>query len=52
MLKTYIISLPKSQERRECCFKACTDAGLEPVWFEAVNGRELYAQYQQEPRKF
>lgn len=51
-LPTYVISLPESTERRESCFKACREAGLEPQWFEAVNGRELIKEYKAAPEKF
>ena len=52
MLPTYVISLPESADRRETCFKACREAGLEPQLFEAVNGRELIKEYESAPEKF
>ena len=46
MLRTFVISLPKSTERRENCMQSCKAAGLNPEWFEAVNGREVMTRYE------
>ncbi len=46
MLITFVISLPKSTERRENCMQSCKAAGLNPEWFEAVNGREVMTRYE------
>lgn len=46
MLRTFVISLPKSADRRENCMQSCKTAGLNPEWFEAVNGREVMARYE------
>lgn len=46
-LVVYLISLPKSLARREACIKAARTAGLNPVWFEAADGRKLLAEYEQ-----
>lgn len=52
MLATYVISLPQSVERRKSCFQACRDIGLDPIWFNAVNGRELLEKYQEDPKRY
>ena len=46
IMKTYIISLERSTDRREQCFASCLSVGLKPTWFKAVNGREVLAQPQ------
>lgn len=44
-LKTYVISLPHSTERRTACMQAAKEAGLSPQWFEAVNGKQVMQEY-------
>ena len=46
MLRTFVISLPTSEDRRENCMQSCKSAGLNPEWFEAINGREVMARYE------
>ena len=48
MIKTYVISLEKSADRREACFNHCRAVGLEPIWFRAINGKEVLQYPQQE----
>ncbi len=52
MLTAYVISLPQSTDRRESCFQTCRDIGIEPIWFKAVNGRDLLIKYESNPDAF
>ena len=46
-IRTFVISMPASEQRRSACMQAARNAGLEPEWFEAANGRQLMAEYEQ-----
>lgn len=41
MFTTFIINMPKSNERRIRCTKSCREAGIEPEIFPAVDGKLL-----------
>lgn len=45
MLKTYVISMPFSTERRAACMAHCAALGLEPEWFHGIDGNQLLAEY-------
>lgn len=47
-MKAHVISLPHRQDRRDAMNAQCRRLGIEPIYFEATNGK---AAFPSEPRK-
>ena len=46
-IQTFVISLPESKERRDSCMNFCYSAGLNPIWFEAIDGKKILNRYKE-----